>query len=359
LEQASPPPVERPSLVLVIDDDPVNRQLLVLQLRAQKLEPLLAASGAEGLALAAARKPDLILLDVRMPGMDGFETVARLKADDATRGIPVIMVSSLNDHESRVRGLAAGAEEFISRPVDKLELRARVRNLLRLKSLTDQVEAQQAALQGRMDLRSEALGRYLRDTVATLIRVASHKDDESGAHIKRIALYCAEIAQHLESSTEFVDTIRYASQLHDIGKVAIPDRILDKAGPLNHEEWATMCEHTTLGAKMLGQNESPYLRMAAEIAHAHHERWDGTGYPEKLHGERIPLSARIVMLADVYDTLRCRRPYKPALDHAGASAAIFVGDARTQPQHFDPQVLAAFRARSKTFDDIFQVYWQS
>lgn len=243
--------------------------------------------------------------------------------------------------------------------MDKVELRVRVRNLLKLKGLADQVEAQRTVLERRVDLRGEELERSLRDTVATLIRVASHKDDESGAHVRRIALYCAETTQHLGLDADFVNAIRYSSQLHDVGKVAVPDRILEKAGPLDDEEWATMREHTTLGAKMLGQNESPYLRMAVEIALAHHERWDGTGYPANLRGEAIPLAARIVMLADVYDTLRSKRPYKPAMDHAGASAAILVGDARTRSQHFDPQLLATFRARVRTFDDIFQVFWEA
>jgi putative two-component system response regulator len=251
MEPASPLPAEPLPIVLVADDDPVNRELMALQLRAQKLEPLMAASGAE--ALAAARKPDLILLDVMMPGLDGFEAVARLKAGEATRAIPVIMVSSLNDQESRLRGLAAGAEDFLSRPVDKTELRVRVRNLLRLKALADQVEAQKAVLERRVDLSSEELVRSLRDTVATLIRVAAHRDDDSSAHVKRMALYCTEIAQRLGLDADFATAIRYSSQLHDLGKVAIPDRILEKSGPLDDEEWATMRE-PTLGASMLAQN---------------------------------------------------------------------------------------------------------
>jgi putative two-component system response regulator len=356
MDQASTPPAERLPLVLVVDDDPVNRELMVLQLHAQKLEPLVASSGAEALVLATTRKPDLILLDVLMPGMDGFEAVTRLKANEATRAIPVIMVSSLDDQESRLRGLAAGAEDFLFRPVDRIELRVRVRNLLRLKTLADQVEAQKAVLERRVDLRDEQLERSLRDTIATLIRVASYKDDESGAHLKRMALYCAEAAQHLGLDEGFVDTIRISSQLHDVGKVAIPDRILQKAGPLDESEWAVMQEHTTIGARMLAQNESHYLRMAMQIALGHHEQWDGTGYPEKLAGEAIPLAARIVKLADVYDTLRSKRPYRPSLNHADAAAAILVGDDRTLPQHFDPQLLAAFRARVKTFDDIFQAF---
>jgi putative two-component system response regulator len=168
-----------------------------------------------------------------------------------------------------------------------------------------------------------------------------------------MAMYSGHLAQCLGRDAEFQDAIFFASQLHDVGKVAIPDCILEKPGALSADEWGTMQNHCALGAGMLGQNTSPYISMAADIAHAHHERWDGSGYPKGLAGAAIPLEARIVMLADTYDVLRGRRTYKDAMDHASAASAILIGDSRTRPEHFDPLVLSAFKSSLGEFRDIF------
>jgi putative two-component system response regulator len=332
-------------LILIVDDEALNRDLMTLVVRSQGWESLAALDGTLALALALERSPDLILLDVLMPGMDGCEVARQLKSNPRTEGIPVVMVSALDDQEARVRGLAAGADDFLSKPVNRIELCTRVRNLLRLKHLRGALAEQAAMLEHRVRQRTDELARSQRDTIHTLIRLAAHKDDESGSHVKRMSMYAGHLAQCLGLDAAFQDQIFFASQLHDVGKIAIPDRILDKPGALNPDEWNTMKTHCALGASMLAQNTSPYVVMAAEIAHAHHESWDGSGYPQGLAGDAIPLAARIVKLADTYDVLRGRRAYKEALDHASAASAILVGDARTRPEHLDPQLLATLRAR--------------
>jgi putative two-component system response regulator len=341
-------------LILIVDDEAMNRDLMALVVRSQGWEPLAAANGTQALELALERLPNLVLLDVMMPGIDGCEVARRMKADPRTAGIPVVMVSALDDQESRVRGLAAGAEDFLSKPVNRVELCTRVRNLLRLQQLRGALAEQASLLEHRVQLRTEELARSQRDTIHTLIRFAAHKDDESGSHVKRMAMYSGHLAQSLGLDAVFQDTIFFASQLHDVGKIAIPDRILEKPGTLSEDEWETMRGHCSLGAGMLAQNTSPYLTMAAEIAHAHHECWDGSGYPRRLAGEEIPLAARIVMLSDTYDVLRGKRAYKEALDHSSAASAILVGDSRTRPEHFDPQLLSTFKSSLGEFRDIFE-----
>jgi len=341
-------------LILIVDDEALNRDLMALVVRSQGWEPLAAVDGEQALTLALERLPQLVLLDVMMPGIDGCEVARRMKADPRTAGIPVVMVSALDDQESRVRGLAAGAEDFLSKPVNRIELCTRVRNLLRLQQLRSAMAEQASLAEHRAQLRTDELARGQRDTIHTLIRFAAHKDDESGSHVKRIAMYSGHLAQCLGLNAVFQDAIFFASQLHDVGKIAIPDSILEKPGVLSTAEWKTMQNHCLLGAGMLSHNASPYLTMAAEIVHAHHERWDGSGYPRGLAGGAIPLEARIVMLADTYDVLRGKRTYKGALDHASAASAILVGDARTRPEHFDPRLLSAFKSSLGEFRDIFE-----
>jgi putative two-component system response regulator len=190
--------------------------------------------------------------------------------------------------------------------------------------------------------------------IATLTRVASYRDEETGAHIARISYYCVELSDALGMDAEFRDVIFHASPLHDVGKIATPDHILFKPGGFTPEEWAVMQRHAETGAKMLENGASPYLKMGRDIALSHHERWDGSGYPQGLKGEEIPLPARLMCLADVYDALRSKRPYKPAFDHEKAAAIILNGDGRTNPGHFDPQALAAFKSRLARFDDIYR-----
>ncbi len=342
--------------ILVVDDEERNRRLLVAMLEAEGHAALEAAGGAQALELARQSPPDIILLDIMMPGMDGYEVARALKAEAATKAIPVVMVTALDDRDARLRGLEAGAEEFVTKPVDRNELRVRVRNLLRLKEFSDFLAEHNRILDARVKERTHQLLSSYRETIATMTRAASYKDEETGAHVARISFYTVELAQSLGLDAEFCDTIHYASPMHDVGKIAVPDAILGKPGKFEPHEWEIMKSHAGLGGKLLRGTDSPYLAMGAEIALGHHERWDGGGYPAGLKGEAIPLSARIMNICDQYDALRSKRPYKPAFSHERTLEIITVGDGRTLPSHFDPTVLEAFKGCVGRFRDIFEAH---
>ena len=342
--------------VLVVDDEDRNRRLLAAMLEADGYVVQEAADGERALELALQNPPDIVLLDIMMPGMDGYDVARALKAAEATRSVPVVLVTALDDRDARLRGLDAGAEEFVTKPVDRNELRIRIRNLLRLKEFSDFLADHNRLLESRVKERTRQLAASYRETIATLTRAASYKDEETGAHVARISVYSVEIAQALGLDAEFCDTIRYASPMHDVGKIAIPDPILFKPGDFEPHEWEIMKTHASLGAALLKGSDSPYLVMGAQIAGAHHERWDGGGYPLGLEGEAIPFPARIMQICDVYDALRSRRPYKVAFSHERSTEIIRAGDGRTQPSHFDPAVLAAFERCSGRFHDIFEAH---
>lgn len=342
--------------ILVVDDEERNRRLLVAMLEADGYTATEAADGAQALDLARQSPPDIVLLDIMMPGTDGYEVARALKLDAATKAIPVVMVTALDDHDSRLRGLEAGAEEFVTKPVNRNELRIRVRNLLRLKEFSDFLADHNRILEAQVQERTRQLSSSYRETIVTMTRAASYKDEETGAHVARISFYTVELAQALGLDADFCDTIHYASPMHDVGKIAIPDAILGKPGTFEPQEWAIMKTHAALGGKLLRGTDSPYLVMGAEIADGHHERWDGGGYPLGLAGEAIPFSARIMNICDQYDALRSKRPYKPAFTHEKALEIITVGDGRTMPSHFDPAVLAAFKGCVGRFRNIFEAH---
>ena len=344
---------EEKSTILIIDDDMRNTRLLEAQLKAEGYETQVAFSGEEGLKLIASKLPDLILLDIMMPGMSGHDVAGKLKLDERTKAIPIIMVSALEDRDSRLRSLHMGAEEFLTKPVDRAELWVRVRNMLRLKEYQNFLAHHNRLLEEQVAERTKELSDAYRETIYLMTRAAEFKDEETGAHVQRISYYCLDIAEELGMDATFCDLIFHASPMHDIGKIAIPDAILLKPGGFMAEEWAVMKGHAAFGAKILEQGRSPYARMGAEIALAHHERWDGSGYPDGTRGEAIPFPARLMNIADQYDALRSRRPYKPPFPHERAHEIITQGDGRTQPGHFDPQVLDAFVKCAERWRDIF------
>ncbi len=343
----------KPARVLIVDDDERNRKLLGTVLRAEGYATMEAAGGREALALAQSAPPDIVLLDVMMPEMDGYEVARRLKADPATASVPIVMVTALDDRESRLRGLEAGAEEFVTKPADRTELRVRVRNLLRLKEYSDFLADHNRILDAQVQKRTQELRDSYREVIFTMTTAAEFKDEETGAHVQRISHYTSLLARTLGMGSEFTDLMFYASPMHDIGKIGIPDRILLKQGSLTADEWAIMQTHSALGAKILARGHSPYVKLGAEIALSHHERWDGSGYPSGLKGEAIPLSGRIMNICDQYDALRSQRPYKAPFTHARTIEIITRGDGRTLPDHFDPEVLAAFVRCADDFADIF------
>jgi len=342
--------------ILIVDDEARNRKLLTRILKHGNYEIFQASNGKEALERVHTCKPDIILLDIIMPEMDGFEVTRRLKQDKHTEHIPIILITALEDQDSRTSGLAIGAEEFISKPINANEILMRVRNLLRLKQASDIIKDHNRVLEKEVQLRTEELESAFVETIFTLMRASEYRDDETGAHVRRISFYTQSLAEALGMDAEFCKSIHYASPMHDVGKIGIPDHILLKPSSFEPEEWEVMKTHTTIGAQILADCASPYSKMGKEIALSHHERWDGSGYPQGLKEEDIPLPARIMQICDVYDALRSERPYKKPFDHKTSISIILKGDGRTDPKHFDPDVLSAFSKSTSRLKEIYENY---
>jgi putative two-component system response regulator len=264
------------------------------------------------------------------------------------------MFTSLSDRESRVRALSLGATEFLSKPIDSTELLVRVRNLLKLKKYQDFLEEHGRLLEERVAERTRELREAFIETIERLTLAAEYRDEDTYVHVHRISHYTEVLVRHFDLAPADAELMVYASPMHDIGKVGIPDAILLKKGPLTTEEFEVIKGHTTIGARILSHSKSPFLRAAEKFALYHHERWDGTGYPLGLAGEAIPLEGRILNILDQYDALRSRRPYKPALSHDEAMEVLTKGDGRTLPGHFDPVVHARFVESQDRIQEIYE-----
>ena len=339
--------------VLVVDDEERNRKLLTRLLCNEGYEHQEAKDGMAAISKAKAYIPDLILLDVMMPGMDGFEVAKQLKACTETEDIPIIMVTALEDQASRERGLAMGVEEFVNKPVKANELQIRVRNLLRLKKAMNMWKDKELNLANEVRRQTKVLADSFEEGIKILMRAAEYRDDAGGSHVRRICYYSRTLSEALGMDRDFCHTIALASTMHDVGKVGVPDHILQNQGKLAPEDRKTMESHTIIGAKILSGSNSPYFQMGKLIALCHHECWDGSGYPRGLKGEKIPLPARIVKICDIYDALRNERFHKAALSHSAAIDTIRHGDGRTKPEHFDPRVKSAFLHSAGEFESIF------
>jgi putative two-component system response regulator len=342
--------------ILMVDDDALVTEVIGAVLRSHGFRFESASSGLQGLQKAGELHPDLILLDLSMPGMDGFQTCRKLREDQDMRKIPVVMLTAHADRDSRIQALQAGANDFLAKPVDHTELVVRADNLLKAKRYQDALEEQGRILEQQVRERTRQLRESLLDTVYRLTLASEYRDVDSYVHVKRISYYTEVVAKNLGITGEDADIMFYASPMHDIGKVGIPDSILLKPGVLTDEEFEIMKTHTTIGARILRGSSSPYLRSAERFALHHHERWDGTGYPQGLKGEEIPVEGRIMNLIDQYDALRSKRPYKPPFDHERAVAILTEGGHRTNPGHFDPRILQIFKDNSEKFREIFATH---
>ena len=328
---------ERPT-VLVVDDTPANLSLLSNLLK-EKYRIKLANNGIKALELAASAPPDLVLLDIMMPEMDGYEVCRRLKANEATCRVPVIFLTAKTETEDEELGFSVGAVDFIHKPISPPIVAARVKTHLEIKAWQDFMQDQNAWLQQQVEKRLSEVNRLQDASIYVMVSLAEFRDEATGNHIRRTQEYVRLLAQAMSRLPHYsalltpstIEQMSKSAPLHDIGKIAIPDHILLKPGKHTEEEFAIMKTHAQRGYNMLkragehmGEN-GEFLTLAMEIAGSHHEKWDGSGYPNGLAGNAIPIAARLMAVADVYDALRARRPYKEPMPHAQAMAIIAQG----------------------------------
>ncbi|MBI1317609.1 MAG: response regulator [Candidatus Hydrogenedens sp.] len=340
--------------ILIVDDTPANIHVLMEALK-DTYAITAATSGAKALDIARGETPpDIILLDIMMPEMDGYEVCRQLKEDVRTERIPVIFITALTEEDDEARGLDLGAVDFVTKPFRPGIVKSRVRNHIELKRHRDN-------LQCLVNEQVEEIADSHIATIFAMSKLAESRDDDTGKHLERTQIYCRMLAEQLAKLEElkpiidsrYIETIFHASPLHDIGKVAVPDAVLCKPGKLTDDEFAIMKTHTMRGAETLflvakRYPSNEFINMGLDIARWHHEKWAGGGYPDGISGREIPLCARIMAVSDVYDALTSKRCYKEAMPHDKA-ASILRKDAGT---HFDPMVVEAFEAIQHEFDHI-------
>jgi putative two-component system response regulator len=359
--------VEKPiATVLVVDDTPDNLSLMG-ELLHDHYHVKVANQGEKALKIARGENPpDLILLDIMMPGMDGYAVCRELKSHPATRDIPVIFLTARSDPLDESHGFEEGAVDYITKPISPSILLARVSTHLALKATADFLRDKSSYLEREVAMRTLEVQAIQDVTIMAMTSLAETRDNETGNHIRRTQLFVKRLAEHLREHPRFahvftermIDLLYKSAPLHDIGKIGIPDNILLKPGKLTVEEFEVMKTHTTLGREAIEKAERrlgmrvPFLSISKEIAYSHQEKWDGSGYPEGLKGDAIPVSARLMAVADVYDALISKRVYKPAFSHEQACATIVKG----RGAHFDPDMVDAFVEIAEDFRDIAQKY---
>lgn len=338
--------------ILIVDDTPANLQLLagILKDEGYKVRP--ASSGKMALDAIAKRAPSLILLDIKMPEMDGYEVCAALKSNPQTEHIPVLFISALTDVNDKVKAFNVGGLDYISKPFQFEEVKARVSTHLQLKALQNQMEQEIEEGIDKIRALNQEIIDTQREAILTLGEICETRSHETGLHVKRVADFSYLLARLADCAD--AELIKQASPMHDIGKVAIPDQVLNKPGPLTPEEWEIMKTHSQLGFQMLSVSQRPLLHMAAIIAHQHHEKWDGSGYPQGLKGETIHIAGRITAVADVLDALGHKRCYKSAWEFDQILA--FFKEERGK--HFDPALIDLFIQHIDQFVEIIEHYRQ-
>ncbi|CAM3812901.1 two-component system response regulator [Vibrio aquimaris] len=351
--------------VLIVDDNAENRVLLSGLLKPH-YRVIVSTGGKQALNICTKKQPDIVLLDVMMPEMDGYEVCEQLKKDPVTCDIPVIFLTAKSEIENEQRGFEVGGVDYIHKPVSPPILLSRINTHLKLKHAVSALEKQNERLEERVKERTYELEMLQNATIGAMASLAETRDNETGNHIRRTQHYVKVLAEELVSMGHYVDELTPESinllyrsaPLHDIGKVGIPDEVLLKPGRLTSEEFEVMKRHTILGRAVLMSVEDSidfkceFLTLAKEIAYSHQEKWDGSGYPEGLRGTDIPLSARLMALADVYDALICERVYKPAFPHDKALEIIAEGEGT----HFEPLVVQAFLNIEHVFREIAAKY---
>lgn len=351
--------------VLVVDDVEESRRTLARVLSSLGYEAELARDGIEALAKLEL-EIDLVLLDAEMPGLDGFTVARRIRENPDYMDLPIIMVTGLSSKEHRLRSIKVGVNEFVTKPFDIAEIRLRLAWLLKLKEANDALKRHRAELAHTVEKRTAALRRALEKTVAAqrqtsdahldtlrrLVLAAEYKDQDTAAHIERIGRYSELLAHGLGLAPREIEMIRNASPMHDVGKIGIPDAILLKPGKLDAAEWEIMKQHTTIGARILHGSPSEVLQVGEVIALSHHERWDGTGYPQALAGEAIPIEGRICAVADVFDALTNDRKYRSAW----SNDSVYDLMKAERGKHFDPKILGTFLEHRREVEAIQQEF---
>ena len=354
--------------VLIVDDSEMNRDLLLRRLGKMDLDLSQASNGEEALKAMKEQSFDLVLLDIMMPVMDGYETLEYMQKNQDTQRIPVIMITALDDVDSAVRCIDMGAVDYITKPFNPTLLKSRVTSCLERKRLNDVEENRRLETELSNEYLSEQVREKVREisksqlaAIFAMSKLAESRDPETGEHLERMREYCKVLSEQLSRmpkyrsiiDREFVDNIYAASPLHDIGKVGVDDSVLLKPGKLNDEEWVQMKLHPIIGAETLREVDrqhpgNSFIKTGIAIAEGHHEKWDGSGYPYGKTGEDIPLVARVLALGDVYDALTSKRCYKDAFSHEKSVSIILEGDGN----HFDPDIVLAFKETEMEFQDI-------
>ena len=348
--------------LLLVDDMPENLRFLSASLKSEGYKIRVAPNGELALAMIQEEMPDLVLLDIDMPGLNGYEVCARLKASADLKKVPVIFLSAMQDNQAKVLAFSHGGVDYVTKPFRIEELLARISTHLELQDLRDELQQHNKSLLKMVAEQFKEIYAAQLTTIFALIKLSESRDDDTGKHIERVGSYAQHLAKAAQQSTlynceineQFILDIYHAAAMHDVGKVGISDSVLLKPGKLTPDEFDVIKGHTTIGFHTLSTISQSYpqnhmISLGAEVAYCHHEKWDGQGYPRGLKGDEIPLSARIVAISDVYDALRSKRPYKNPFDHEQAIKFLKAGSG----SHFDPGLIEILGTLETDFDDIW------